>query len=1709
MADLIDLGFELSAQKAESAIDRLMDKFNELEKTKSSVSKFEFPGLENLSQVAKQFRTISSSVTKINKMFSGAAASEDAKQVESLNIRIGETGKLMRDVGNYRFKTGAELAANEVKVFETSLNAAAAKLSELSVVQQKISYGGKSSTPAGMSQLAEQLAKLEGQIAPLGGSFQNTFTVITQAIGQAKTQAARFNGEVSKIAVSLNKTGTSIGKITAQMRQLAESVSRTALRTAATGSAMEKMASVNPVNPAAIASVDQLKMKLQEASLAARSFRTIGKIGGSVSVGGLRDMTGGFNQANFAARNLRDTLISMATGGGIAYYFADVTRAAVKFGEELSYIQSLTLDFSKQDMRAGILNMGSMLGDATKNAEAAYYAYSSGVRGGEKGIINFTGNMAKLAKIIRADVIPTVNSVTTIMNAYNLTAADSAELTDLFYGIIKQGKANGPQLASGLGQVASTAATADLSLNELGAAVASLTKVNSTRNAITYLNNMLSKMIKPTKEARLAAANLGIELGLDAVRAKGFTGMMQEIQEKTQGSQQALLALFPDLRGQRAALQLLNRGWDDFNKQLGFFANKAGIADEAFQNLEEDLNQQLGALPVTFNKIKIAAGDTITNILTLGGTLAPLIRDFNNMDESGQKLAGGIALVVGGLVTMKIAGLTLNTVKAMEIRNNAIILEQQKQERRNRAALTMAVAREAAAKKAAAAVTMPGVIPAAGKTAAARVSGVAANVSAPAVDGKAIASMQSYNALKLQLAEHGVRNASALQKEAAAEYARAAAIEAAAKAKAREASDTAALQIMMTQEAQWRMKMASVNQSHLGSLTAIGRAEKANATAAYQRAVSDERAARLNASMAVSEARRASLAAQNAKAGLDAANASLLSASMKEKEVLANAKLSASEIANMTAVGKGVLTRKQKLDMVDKILRGVAVEKSLMLDAARAEYDAAKAAGDAAAIRVTKLNLMKAEQEFMMAENAAAKGRIAYMKAENKLIAAQNAQLAVNVGLNRKRAVGNSFTKIIEGQGFIGGFGRSGVANLREVRRMLKFEGLGLSMSKLGAGVGKLSASFLGLIPIITKIGIVAGAVAAVGGLIDIITSPKIDNGLNAAGNSRIVGAIADKLYNFFTGAFDKANEFTERMKMLAESREKDLEVMSVLTKMTDSVMVYAENTPQKTGNIVDQLKKNFENSMGVLKSANYQGMQTELTNLLKQRKELQDKIKKGFNLTETLKLVNEKNKANLKIVDNKVVADTEVVVTPQGVPVYNRKKEDIAALKEFENLRKAAGNWNNELKKTEERIDTLSPMLEKAKEQPLKYGKQVIEILDKQREAVQSINSLIDERKFQKMSAPMQLLEQISKATVGYFDFLTVLGSGTTDAGMIEKSFKSFIKPATDAVSRLQKNIESFDKMIESTMNDAFRYRLDGAKTDTEQIKMMQNRANKLMKESGITVKQDTWAKDFQARVRKAMTGDIVKNDPKMMADYQKLLKQTNPLLDNLKIKIPKDPNFDLQKSYSKVTESIRLQVDAKKTEIERYKQLAEAELRANEKTLDLIRSMDKMSVTAVDAVDATSLDAVKLQSRSFIELPQMNFAQNAENDLGSAQQDLRKIYNDAAKIVEAFTKAAEDRKRDDEKTQTGLEERILKAFELVQERIKNLDTEYKDQQKDIFNRMQEYEKNSAEALKKLEENSTTAKTRDEKHQQNAETSLRDISNNTRVFKDWQKVTV
>ena len=438
-------------------------------------------------------------------------------------------------------------------------------------------------------------------------------------------------------------------------------------------------------------------VKLQEsAKLANDSVQKLRTDVKSLKPVGVVSLGQELDKTNAKANSLLGTFNKILSSGTYFRFISASLKESISFGEKVAQIASISQEFDTSKLRQEILNISSEFGNAAKLTDALYYAYSSGVRGTEKDMVSFTAQMGKLATVIRASVTPTINAVTSVMNAYGLSAKNSSELTDLFYGIVKQGKASGEQLASSIGQVIPTAATAGVELDELGASIASLTKVIQTRNAITYFNNMLSKMLKPTKGTRLAAQKLGLDLSLSAVQAKGFVGMMEEIRAKTKDSQEAILSIFPDLRGQRAALHLLGNGWRDFQEQLRFFGDKAGVADAAMKTLSGDINYQLSVLPTTLGKIRIAVGDAITEFLTLRGTLTPVVAAFNRMGEGTQKVIGTITALVGGVTVLKTAVFAFNSAKALEIRNNEIIAAQHAREIKQRLSLVAVMQKQAA-----------------------------------------------------------------------------------------------------------------------------------------------------------------------------------------------------------------------------------------------------------------------------------------------------------------------------------------------------------------------------------------------------------------------------------------------------------------------------------------------------------------------------------------------------------------------------------------------------------------------------------------------------------------------------------------------------------------------------------------------------------------------------------------------------------------------------------------------------------------------------------------------------------------------------------------------------------------------------------------------------------------------------------------------------
>lgn len=373
------------------------------------------------------------------------------------------------------------------------------------------------------------------------------------------------------------------------------------------------------------------------------------------------------NQSSTLAGEVMKNLGLAFGSASVIAYMKRAAAASMAFNRELYNIKSIASELDLSKVRSELLSLDSRLGSAADNAGALYFAYSSGVRGTEKELVKFTGEVGKLSQAIVAGQIPTMDAVTSIMNAYGKTASDVTEISDMFFQVVKQGKTTGSSFANTIGSVAGVAANAGVSLDELGAAAATLTTTMPTERAITSLSALITAFIKPTDEATKVAQKYGIELNAAALKSKGLSGVMAELNSKVGTNTEAIAQIVPSIEGMRAAVALAGGQYKMFADNMEIFEDKAGSSAEAFAAQAQNLDKQIASLPDTFNKISIQVGESAKNILTLNGALTPLLASFNNMDKGTQKLIADLTLLAGGYVTVKGAVAAINTIKTIQL----------------------------------------------------------------------------------------------------------------------------------------------------------------------------------------------------------------------------------------------------------------------------------------------------------------------------------------------------------------------------------------------------------------------------------------------------------------------------------------------------------------------------------------------------------------------------------------------------------------------------------------------------------------------------------------------------------------------------------------------------------------------------------------------------------------------------------------------------------------------------------------------------------------------------------------------------------------------------------------------------------------------------------------------------------------------------------
>ena len=243
--------------------------------------------------------------------------------------------------------------------------------------------------------------------------------------------------------------------------------------------------------------------------------------------------------------SIGDTMSKTVTAPLVAAGSA-ATKYADEYEDSAAKLQTLVDDgtISMEDMQARVRKVSDETGISAHDANDAMYQYVSATQDVDGATDGFVIS-AKSAVGGFTDVTTAIDGLTTIMNAYHLKGTDNmSDIADKMLMTQNKGKTTFGELSQYLGQVVSTAYSANMSLDELLGSTATLTANGmQTSAALTGIKAALSNIISPTDDAKAAAEALGIQWDAAALQEKGWIGLLEDVRNSMEESAPEYLEL--------------------------------------------------------------------------------------------------------------------------------------------------------------------------------------------------------------------------------------------------------------------------------------------------------------------------------------------------------------------------------------------------------------------------------------------------------------------------------------------------------------------------------------------------------------------------------------------------------------------------------------------------------------------------------------------------------------------------------------------------------------------------------------------------------------------------------------------------------------------------------------------------------------------------------------------------------------------------------------------------------------------------------------------------------------------------------------------------------------------------------------------------------------------------------------------------------------
>ena len=529
---------------------------------------------------------------------------------------------------------------------------------------------------AGSQKEFELLFKLK---ASLGGSFNSTFKNAINTNNQLRDSLKNVNSLQSKIdgytkqSAAIDKNKERLAQLNAEHDRLQQELQQTSEPTEALRRKLEKNESQIQQTTARIREqeqqLDTYGQELREAGINTdnleeangRLQRSYDKL--KTSQQALQQINEKQQQVNASISQTKGQL--MGTIGTItavaAAVYAGPVQSAQAYETAMAKVATIadTSAVPLDAMSQQIVALSNQTGiAATAIADDVYNAISAGQSTADA--VNFVTNSTKLAKAGFAESSQTLDVLTTILNAYGMSADKVGAVSDMLIQTQNKGKVTVGELSSVMGKVIPTANSNGVALEQLTASYAIMTsKGIAAAETTTYLNSMMNELGKSgSKTDKLLRSATGSSFKELMASGKSLGEVLQIVQDEAGKSGLSIADMFGSAEAGKAAVTLLSNGVDGFNSSVQDMVNSVGATQSAFETMDQTTEAKMQKAKNSITNLGIVLGQNLLPIVgNLADKVASLVTKVSEFAQENPKAVQTVLKLVAGLAGLKVAGL--------------------------------------------------------------------------------------------------------------------------------------------------------------------------------------------------------------------------------------------------------------------------------------------------------------------------------------------------------------------------------------------------------------------------------------------------------------------------------------------------------------------------------------------------------------------------------------------------------------------------------------------------------------------------------------------------------------------------------------------------------------------------------------------------------------------------------------------------------------------------------------------------------------------------------------------------------------------------------------------------------------------------------------------------------------------------------------------